>query len=140
MVQITKIFKFEMAHAIHGYNGMCMNIHGHSYELHVSVANGNHDSIHASPGFIIDFKELKSIVEENVICKSDHKLMLSVNFLEENPECILFKNLVSVKFEPSAENLLLYFHKQIINKFPPNIQLVRMRLYETRDSYAEWIA
>ena len=25
-----------MAHAIHGHNGACKNIHGHSYELYVT--------------------------------------------------------------------------------------------------------
>ena len=37
MIKITKIVHFEMAHAIYGYNGRCKNIHGHSYELHVTV-------------------------------------------------------------------------------------------------------
>lgn len=27
-----------MAHAIHGYAGACKNIHGHSYELEVTVS------------------------------------------------------------------------------------------------------
>lgn len=129
-----------MAHAIHGYSGKCKDIHGHSYELHVTVANSNKDNFQEAPGFIMDFKELKSIVEEHIISKVDHKLMLSENFIENNKSCLLFQNLISVKFEPSAENLLLYFYKQIVNSFPPNIQLVKMRIYETRDSYAEWIA
>jgi 6-pyruvoyltetrahydropterin/6-carboxytetrahydropterin synthase len=38
MISITKIFRFETAHAIFGYEGPCAHIHGHSYELHVSVA------------------------------------------------------------------------------------------------------
>ena len=37
MLKLTKIFHFEMAHAIHGYAGACKHIHGHSYELHVTV-------------------------------------------------------------------------------------------------------
>ena len=39
MLLLTKIFDFETAHAIDGYNGMCKNIHGHSYELHVTVGS-----------------------------------------------------------------------------------------------------
>ena len=38
MLLVTKIFYFEMAHAIHGYAGACKNIHGHSYELEVTVS------------------------------------------------------------------------------------------------------
>ena len=37
MVRITKAFKFEMAHALHGYDGLCKNIHGHSYRLWVTI-------------------------------------------------------------------------------------------------------
>ena len=29
-IRLTKEFKFEMAHALLGYNGPCKNIHGHS--------------------------------------------------------------------------------------------------------------
>ena len=36
-IRITKEFKFEMAHALHGYDGLCKNIHGHSYRLWVTV-------------------------------------------------------------------------------------------------------
>ncbi|MEJ6749408.1 MAG: 6-carboxytetrahydropterin synthase, partial [Flavobacteriales bacterium] len=28
VVRITKEFKFEMAHALYGYDGLCANIHG----------------------------------------------------------------------------------------------------------------
>ena len=37
MIRITKKFKFEMAHALYGYDGLCKNIHGHSYKLFVTV-------------------------------------------------------------------------------------------------------
>ena len=37
MIRITKEFKFEMALALHGYDGLCKNIHGHSYRLWVTV-------------------------------------------------------------------------------------------------------
>ena len=63
-----------MAHAILGYQGVCKNIHGHSYELHVTVTSGekNQEYIPA-PGFVIDFKELKKIVTAAVIEEFDHK-------------------------------------------------------------------
>lgn len=60
MLMVTKIFQFEMAHAIYGYPGACKNIHGHSYELHVTVsADYKKRSYIPDTGFIIDFKELK---------------------------------------------------------------------------------
>ena len=32
-IRITKVFSFEMAHALINYDGPCKNIHGHSYKL-----------------------------------------------------------------------------------------------------------
>lgn len=30
-IRITKAYKFDMAHALPGHDGLCKNIHGHSY-------------------------------------------------------------------------------------------------------------
>ena len=40
MIRITKEFKFEMVHALHAYDGLCKNIHGHSYQLWVTIRGG----------------------------------------------------------------------------------------------------
>ena len=78
MLTLTKIFHFEMAHAIYGYLGACKNIHGHSYELHVTVTTSEQvKEFIPAPGFIIDFKEIKQVVFASVIQSLDHKLVLS---------------------------------------------------------------
>ena len=64
MIQLTKIFHFEMAHAIDGYPGACKNIHGHSYELHVQVNSGNQSNEYIEGiGLAIDFKDIKNIIK-----------------------------------------------------------------------------
>ncbi len=35
-VRVTKRFHFEMAHALRCHDGLCANIHGHSYVLDVT--------------------------------------------------------------------------------------------------------
>jgi len=141
MLQITKIFRFEMAHAIHNYTGRCKNIHGHSYELHVTVASVDHDKNHiAGTGFIMDFKELKQLVNATVINKFDHKLLLSGEYIQSNPSLANQDNLCVWEAEPTAENLLIYIRQNIQQGLPPDIQLVKLKLYETNDSYAEWIS
>jgi 6-pyruvoyltetrahydropterin/6-carboxytetrahydropterin synthase len=139
MLSLTKIFHFEMAHAIHGYPGACKNIHGHSYELHVKVTAGtsSQDYIPA-PGFIIDFKELKHLVSSAIIKTFDHKLVLSGSYLDINPAIKLQENLLVWQMEPTAENLLLYIVKTLRARFPEHIKLLQLKLYETKDSYAEW--
>ncbi len=141
MVSVTKIFHFEMAHAIHGYRGACKNIHGHSYELHVSVASNKvYEGYFPAPGFVIDFKELKKTVTSAIIENLDHKLILSRNFLSANASFSTQENLVIWEEEPTAENLLVFISQKLFSKFPAEIKLVKLKLYETKDSYAEWTA
>lgn len=140
MLQLTKIFYFEMAHAIHNYPGACQYIHGHSYELHVTVvAYENPIDYIPAPGFIIDFKEIKSLVNATVIKLLDHKLLLSQSFLLQNPSFSAQENIVSWPVEPTAENILLFIKKILTETLSTQIKLSQLKLYETKDSYAEWI-
>ena len=139
MLQITKIFRFEMAHAIHGYNGKCKDIHGHSYELHVTVSpTHDHENFLPGTGLIIDFKELKHLVQEGLIKHLDHKLVLSGEYIKTHsvPRA---DNLQQWEYEPSAENILIYALRRLSGKLPEHIRLVSLKLFETSDSYAEWI-
>ncbi len=139
MLSLTKIFHFEMAHAICGYPGSCKNIHGHSYELQVTVTRDKENQNYiTAPGFILDFKELKQLVTSSIIKTFDHKLILSGSYLNQNPAIKSQENLIVLEAEPTAENLLIYMAKILRNVLPEEVKLVRLRLYETKDSYAEW--
>lgn len=139
MLTLTKIFNFEMAHAIHGYSGLCKNMHGHSYELHVTVAaDVNDEAFIPAPGFLIDFKEIKKIVTETVIKKFDHHLLLSEDFLKKNLSFSNAENLIVFEAEPTAENLLIYIRNVLKTQLSENIRLIHLKLFETKDSYAEW--
>ena len=141
MISITKIFRFETAHAIHRYQGSCKNIHGHSYELHVTVrANQLIEGYVAGLGIILDFKELKEIVQSQVVKTLDHKLLLSKTYLAVNKNEFAKDELVIFDVEPTAENILIFARHQIINALPDYVQLHSLKLWETGDSYAEWSA
>lgn len=138
MISVTKIFRFETAHAIHEYEGLCKNIHGHSYELHVTVSKSGSDDFILENGFVIDFKDLKSIVKTNVIEYFDHQIILSEKYIEAHPNLNKLENLAIWKMEPSAENMVLFIKDKISNSFDTDIKLIKLRLYETADSFAEW--
>lgn len=140
MISVTKIFNFEMAHALYGYEGPCASIHGHSYILHVTVksAKKNENEL-ILPGFIIDFKELKEIVNSKVIARLDHKLVLSGEYLNSLMSGSSFKNLFEFQMEPTAENLLLFISKELIASLPEHVHLHSLKLFETGSSYAEWV-
>lgn len=138
MISVTKIFRFETAHAIHEYDGLCRNIHGHSYELHVTVTDEFANEHISGNGFVIDFKILKSLLKTNVLDYFDHKIILSEVYLEEHSNLKGLENLEIWKAEPSAENIVLFIHKKLKEILPANLKIKKVRLYETADSYAEW--
>ena len=79
-IRITKEFKFEMAHALYGYDGLCKNIHGHSYKLWVTVkGNVLQKNNHKKNGMVMDFGELKQITNKHIIDKYDHSFVLNKN-------------------------------------------------------------
>ena len=77
-IRITKHFDFETAHALHGYDGKCKNIHGHSYQLYVTIIGQPiQDSNHVKNGMVLDFGDLKSIVKTEVVDVFDHATVLN---------------------------------------------------------------
>ena len=140
MLRITKIFHFEMAHAIYGYNGACQHIHGHSYKLYVTLTSSERGRDYiVAPGFLFDFKDLKELVNAAVVKKLDHKLVLSRAYLSDKPGFVLPENLYVWDVEPTAENILVFSQMAIREKLPPGLKLNELKLYETVNSYAEWI-
>lgn len=141
MIYITKIFHFEAAHALVGYDGKCRNIHGHSYELQVTV-NGEPVDEPGNPknGMVIDFHDLKQIVNEEVVERLDHSFIIGTNMPEDFVESAKrnFDKIVCVAYQPTTENMLTDFAERIKERLPQNVELYSVRLQETRDSYAEW--
>ncbi|MGB0173243.1 MAG: 6-pyruvoyl trahydropterin synthase family protein, partial [Flavobacteriaceae bacterium] len=73
IIRVTKSFSFETGHALYGYDGLCKNVHGHSYKLHVTVVGRPiDDQNHVKNGMVIDFKDLKTIVKSEVVDVFDH--------------------------------------------------------------------
>lgn len=134
MLSITKIFRFEAAHAITGYDGPCSNIHGHSYELHVTVSSPGLDEKY----MVVDYKDLKTVVNQAVIKRLDHALMLKGNEQNERLTNGMDTKIHWMTGEPTSEYLLQWMAKEISPMLGKNVQLKRLRLYETATCYAEW--
>ena len=143
MITITKIFHYEMAHALHCYDGACANIHGHSYRLEVTVTGPViTDAMNPKCGMVIDFGDLKQIVQNAVLNQFDHALVLnSAMVVEPHGRVALqeqFGNIIFVDYQPTNENLLLDFAQRIQSALPADVTLVCLRMYETNVSFAEW--
>lgn len=140
-LRVTKIFDFETAHALWGYDGKCANIHGHSYKLTVSISGHViQDNTHVKNGMIIDFSDLKKIVKSNVVSIFDHALLVNGNtphakYAEvENG----FSQIILCDYQPTCENMLIDMVKRILKGLPNHISLKYARLQETDTSFAEW--
>ncbi|WP_018132348.1 6-carboxytetrahydropterin synthase QueD [Effusibacillus pohliae] len=119
-VSVTKIFTFDSAHRLDDYIGKCANLHGHTYKLEVEV-KGRTDH----RGIVIDFTDLKKIVNEQIISKYDHQFLNDL-----------------LPFHTTAENMVVFFFG-IIDTYlkqleaAPPVRLQRVRLWETPTCYAE---
>ncbi|TDM00607.1 MAG: 6-carboxytetrahydropterin synthase QueD [Flavobacteriaceae bacterium] len=140
---LTKIFTFETAHALWGYTGKCKNIHGHSYKLFVTIegepiAQENHPQ----NGMVMDFGDLKKIVQKCILDPFDHALVLNKNTPHKELGKALIKQenqkVLLVDYQPTCEGMILDFARVLQENLPQNVKLAYLKLHETENSYVEW--
>lgn len=136
IVRVTKSFSFEMAHSIPEHPGKCKNIHGHSYKLWVTLKGPVNPY---EGGMVVDFKDLKTLVNKHLIDKIDHALIMNGRLepLYKDLLSQISKNIIYLAFSPTAENLLIYFRNLLIPHLPSGVSLEKLKLRETENSYAE---
>jgi len=141
-IRITKEFSFETGHALYGYDGKCRNVHGHSYKLSVTVLGTPiADPNHVKQGMVIDFGDLKKIVNEEIVDVFDHATVFNKN----TPHIELANELskrnhqvILVDYQPTSENMIVDFANRIKSRLPENVQLFSLKLRETATSFADW--
>ena len=132
MVYLTRKAEFSASHYYHNPQfspeenrrlfGKCNNPHGHghNYTLEVTVKG----QIDERSGFVVDLKELKDIMNREVIDAVDHRFL--------NEEVKEFRDRI-----PTTENLSLTIWKWLQPKL--NVaRLHRVRLYETSDLFVDY--
>ena len=144
MIRITKIFTFETAHVLYNYDGKCKNMHGHSYKLFVTVKGNPIDDINNEKnGMVVDFGDIKKIVNAEIIDVWDHAVLVNGlsphqelgKDLEEKGHKVIFCN-----YQPTCENMLYEIAEKIKNQLPETVTLAYLKLHETENSYGEWFA
>ncbi len=102
--------------------GVCSspNFHGHNYDLIVKVKG----EIDPDTGYVVDMKHLKSIVEQHIIERFDHKNL--------NLDVEEFKYL-----NPTAENIAVTIWNIIRSKIDSRYKL-EVVLYETERNFVEY--
>jgi len=143
-LRITKEFTFDMAHALWNYDGLCRNIHGHTYKLAVTLIGSPNNDAASGPklGMVMDFTDLKEIVKKPIVERFDHALVIHrrhplAALLEPNPDN---NKIEFVDFQPTCENFVIHFVDIIRGKLSGDVRLHSLRLHETPTSFAEWFA
>jgi len=144
-IRLTKEFGFELAHALYNHDGLCKNIHGHSYRLFVTVIGEPiTDRDNPKYGMVIDFSDLKKIVKEEIVDRLDHALMVNSTTSQANIKealsGIVALRIVDVDYQTTCENMVFDFAQRIKSRLPENVSLHSIKLHETSTSYAEWFA
>ena len=140
-VRITKEFNFEMAHLLDNYDGLCRNIHGHSYRLFVTIIGQPEPSVESPKyGMVMDFSVLKGIVRREIVDKLDHALLVRRGTMQAQCLAGLSERIIEVDYQPTCENMVGHFAESIKPYLPSNVELFSIKLYETATSFAEWYA
>ncbi|HEY7404612.1 MAG TPA: 6-carboxytetrahydropterin synthase, partial [Candidatus Angelobacter sp.] len=132
MVYLTRKAEFSASHYYHNPEftpeenqrvfGKCNNPngHGHNYTLEVTVKG----QVDQRSGFVVDLKQLKDIMNREVIDAMDHRFL--------NKEVAEFKDAI-----PTTENLAI----SIWRRLQPKLKLAelhRVRVYETPDLFVDY--
>ena len=94
-MEITKEFHFEMAHVLTNHQGLCGNLHGHSYRALVSFIGPMNDISY--DGMIIDFNDVKDIIGP---------------FMNQFDHCFAFNTKSDDPFEKALSAVVLKYSKR----------------------------
>jgi 6-pyruvoyltetrahydropterin/6-carboxytetrahydropterin synthase len=134
MIHITRRERFNAAHKLYKEDwsqqknvevfGKCSNPnwHGHNYELYVTV-KGN---VNPETGFVIDLKELRDIINKEIIDKLDHKnINMDVDFMKGKMA--------------STEVLAIEIWNQLTAPIAKTGAILHsVKLYETENNFVEY--
>ena len=132
MVYLTRKAEFSASHYYHNpafspeenqrIFGKCNNPngHGHNYTLEVTVKG----SVDTQSGFVVDLKQLKEVMNREVIDVLDHRFL--------NKEIAEFRDAI-----PTTENLAINIWKRLQPKLKA-AELHRIRVYETPDLFVDY--
>lgn len=142
LVEISKEVAFEAAHYLHNPSwnraknlevfGRCSGFraddpkaegypHGHSYRLRVTARG----PVRKATGFVVDFRRLKEILQEEVRTRYDHRFI--------NREVEPFRS--NPRLQPTAENIVLDLWKRLAPRLRrEGVTPVEMTLWESDSS------
>ena len=146
-ITITRRLEFDAGHRLPNHQGQCRNVHGHRYAIEITLCG---DLINeqgaADDGMVMDFGDIKVVAMEKLVSAWDHAFLVyrddkpMVDFLA----AIQGHKTVVLEVVPTAENLakvaFAILKDAYQDRFGHTLTLLRVRLYETPNCWADAIA
>jgi len=110
--ELTVKSHFDAAHHLYDYPGECRNLHGHTWDIEVTVAGEELDGI----GIVYDFKSLKADLA-TVLERYDHVLINEVEPFDT--------------ISPTAENLARVICEQLQQVVDARVRVSEVAVWES---------
>ncbi len=130
-MDLTTSYVFDAAHRIAGHPGKCAWLHGHTYNLDVTVSSPTLNPL----GMVMDFDDLRDVVRKAVLDLWDHATLLAADdplgpairaVQHEAPDRV-----VLLPGPPTAEVLTGQAWARLESQLPVGITLERVAIRET---------
>jgi 6-pyruvoyltetrahydropterin/6-carboxytetrahydropterin synthase len=110
--ELTVKGHFDAAHALRGYQGECRELHGHTWDVEVTVAGEELDEV----GIVYDFKRLKEDLAA-VLEPFDHAYLNDVPPFDT--------------VNATAEHLSRVVYEALEQRVGPEVRLVEVAVWES---------
>lgn len=136
MITCTRKLDFDAAHRVLGHKGRCRFLHGHRYSIEVTCETHDLDDL----GMVVDFSCIKTVIGGWIDSQFDHNILLNpddpqikhILGTEERPPYIMTTG------NPTAENIAKEIYNRTHKLLPEMIKMVKVRVYETPNCYADY--
>ncbi|NQT18635.1 MAG: 6-carboxytetrahydropterin synthase QueD [Planctomycetes bacterium] len=112
---------FAAAHNLRGYQGDCERLHGHNWRVDVALTADRLDRM----GMVVDFREVKALVD-GLLKELDHHYLNELPAFEET--------------NPTTENVAEWIFKHMATHLPDGVKVHKVTAWESDNcgaSYAE---
>ncbi len=114
MFELTIKSDIASAHFLRGYEGRCQDLHGHTWQVAVTIASEELDTI----GMVADFAVLKKKLRE-FLSALDHVCLNDIPFFKE--------------VNPTTENISVYISREFGKVIAP-LKIKYVQVFESETS------
>lgn len=131
MYELTTSHTFDAAHRIRGHPGKCAYLHGHTYQIEVTVSAERLNPL----GMVMDFDDLHDVVRKAVLQLWDHATLLDpedpLGPAIERVQAEAPDRVVRLPGRPTVELMTREAWAAIERQLPRGVELERVAIRET---------